>query len=281
MHVHTLKVPGATLRYETCGSGPALLLLPGGGADAAVWDPLADTLADHFTVVACDPRGTTRSPLDGPPEDQSPAEQADDAALLLAAVTDEPAYVLGISAGAIVAVDLLQRHPDLVRRVVAHEPPLVELLPDAAQQRSFFASVVQAHRERGVEAAMAVMAAGTGGDDGAAGPGTGGERRAPAAHTPPPPEVFRRMSANAPFFLEHQLRQFTGHVPDLDALAPHADRLVPAAGEESRGLLLRRPAEALARRLGVELAEFPGGHVGCVERPAAFADRLLDVLLKS
>ncbi|MEU9797557.1 alpha/beta hydrolase [Streptomyces sp. NPDC051000] len=281
MHVHTLKVPGATLRYETRGSGPALLLLPGGGADAAVWDPLAATLADHFTVVACDPRGTTRSPLDGPPEDQSPAEQADDAALLLAKVTDEPAYVLGISAGAIVAVDLLQRHPDLVRRVVAHEPPLVELLPDAAEQRSFFASVVQAHRERGVEAAMAVMAAGTGGDDGAAGPGTGGERRAPAAHTPPPPEVFRRMSANAPFFLEHQLRQFTGHVPDLDALAPHADRLVPAAGEESRGLLLRRPAEALARRLGVELAEFPGGHVGCVERPAAFADRLLDVLLKS
>ncbi|MFJ9076549.1 alpha/beta fold hydrolase [Streptomyces sp. NPDC102278] len=280
MHVHTLKVPGATLRYETRGSGPALLLLPGGGADAAVWDPLADTLADHFTVVACDPRGTTRSPLDGPPEDQSPAEQADDAALLLAEITDEPAHVLGISAGAIVAVDLLQRHPDLVRRVVAHEPPLVELLPDAAEQRSFFASVVQAHRERGVEAAMAVMAAGTGGDDGAAGPGTGGERRAPATHTPPP-EVFRRMSANAPFFLEHQLRQFTGHVPDLDALAPHADRLVPAAGEESRGLLLRRPAEALARRLGVELAEFPGGHVGCVERPAAFADRLLDVLLKS
>lgn len=89
------------------------------------------------------------------------------------------------------------------------------------------------------------------------------------------------MSANAPFFLEHQLRQFTGHLPDLDALAPYADRLVPAAGEESRGLLLRRPAEALARRLGVGLAEFPGGHVGCVERPAAFADRLLDVLLKS
>ncbi|MFJ5806858.1 alpha/beta hydrolase [Streptomyces sp. NBC_01426] len=284
MHVHTLKVPGATLRYETRGSGPALLLLPGGGADAAVWDPLADTLADHFTVVACDPRGTTRSPLDGPPADQSPAEQADDAALLLAAVTDEPAYVLGISAGAIVAVDLLQRHPALVRRVVAHEPPLVELLPDAAEQRSFFASVVEAHRERGVEAAMAVMAAGTGGGDaggGTRGDAAGSERRAPAAHTPPPPEVFRRMSANAPFFLEHQLRQFTGHLPDLDALAPYADRLVPAAGEESRGLLLRRPAEALARRLGAGLAEFPGGHVGCVERPAAFADRLLDVLLKS
>lgn len=188
MHVHTLKVPGATLRYETRGSGPALLLLPGGGADAAVWDPLADTLADHFTVVACDPRGTTRSPLDGPPADQSPAEQADDAALLLAAVTDEPAYVLGISAGAIVAVDLLQRHPALVRRVVAHEPPLVELLPDAAEQRSFFASVVEAHRERGVEAAMAVMAAGTGGGD------AGAVRAAtpPGASAAPPPRTPRR-----------------------------------------------------------------------------------------
>ncbi|MCX4526940.1 MULTISPECIES: alpha/beta fold hydrolase [unclassified Streptomyces] len=268
--VRTLKVPGATLRYETRGFGPVLLLVPGGGADAALFDGVADALARHFTVVAYDPRGRTRSPLDGPPEDQSPQGQSQDAALLLAALTDEPAYVAGTSAGAVVALDLLQRHPELVRRVVAHEPPLVGLLPDAAQQHRFFASVVETYRAQGLEAAMAVMAAGT--DDGRGAGGAGGE------HNPPPADVMARVLANLPSFLERELLQFTGHMPDLDALAPYADRLVPAAGEDSYGLLLRRPAEALAERLGSAVTDFPGGHLGCAEQPAAFADRLIGVL---
>lgn len=271
MHAQTLKVPGATLHYETRGSGPVLLLLPGGGADAAVWDPLADILARHFTVVAYDPRGKSRSPLDGPVVDQSPAVQSEDASLLLAAVTSEPAYVLGLSSGGIVSLDLLQRHPEQIRRVVTHEPPLVGLLPDAQEQRRFFASVVEAYRTEGLGAAMAVMAAGT--SDGR--PGS-----APEPHDPPPADVTARMVANTPFFLERELRQFSGHMPDLDALAPHTGRLVLAAGEDSRGLLLRRPAEALAERFGAAVAEFPGGHIGSTEQPAAFADRLIDVLLK-
>jgi pimeloyl-ACP methyl ester carboxylesterase len=53
----TLEAPGATLHYEVRGRGPVLVLLPGGTADAAIFDPVAERLADRFTVVAADQRG--------------------------------------------------------------------------------------------------------------------------------------------------------------------------------------------------------------------------------
>lgn len=146
----TLKVPGATLRYEVRGRGPVLLLIAGGGGDAGIFEPVADALADRYTVVTYDPRGHSRSPLDGPDVDQRVGEQADDACQLLAHVAPDgaPAYVFGSSSGAIVAVELLVRHPERLARVVAHEPVLVGLLPDAAEQHAFFDSVVATfHRE--------------------------------------------------------------------------------------------------------------------------------------
>jgi len=65
-----LKVPGARLYYEVQGSGPVLLMIPGGPTDAGVFAGLAGFLADRYTVVPYDPRGNSRSVLDGPPEDQ-------------------------------------------------------------------------------------------------------------------------------------------------------------------------------------------------------------------
>jgi pimeloyl-ACP methyl ester carboxylesterase len=63
----TLKVPGATLHYEVCGTGPTLLLIPGGPADAGGCAPIRNVLCDRYTVVTYDPRGLSRSPLDGEP----------------------------------------------------------------------------------------------------------------------------------------------------------------------------------------------------------------------
>ena len=65
----TLKVPGATLHYEVCGTGPALLFIPGGPADAGVFAPIRSVLSDRYTVVTYDPRGLSRSPLDDAPQD--------------------------------------------------------------------------------------------------------------------------------------------------------------------------------------------------------------------
>ncbi|RNG34114.1 alpha/beta fold hydrolase [Streptomyces botrytidirepellens] len=271
----TLKVPGATLHYEVRGSGPVLLMIPGGAGDAASYDHAAAALADRYTVVSYDRRGASRSTLDGPPTDQRVEVHGEDAFLLLDAVAPdgEPAYVFGCSAGAIVAVDLLARHPERVRLAIAHEPPLVELLPDAEKQRAFFAEVRAAYRREGVGAAMAVMAAGTLPQEQAP------EKEDRGVQPPPfPAEVIERMTANLPYYLEHILCPFTGHTPDLEALAAVSERLVPAGGRESHGLLLYRPAVALAERLGTEVVDFPGGHTGLSEHPAEFTEVLREIL---
>src|SRR5918995_6449518 len=97
-----LEVTGATLHYEVRGAGPVLLLIPGGPADAGAFDLIRGELSDRYTVVTYDPRGLSRSPLDGEPQDVTVATFADDAHRLLAALGTDPAYVLASSGGALV-----------------------------------------------------------------------------------------------------------------------------------------------------------------------------------
>src|SRR6266516_6099150 len=150
----TVEVPGATLYVETRGTGPVLLLIPGGPTDAGMFTDLAGRLADRYTAVAYDPRGHSRSRLDGEPEDIPVALQADDAAAILGAVGDEPAYVYGNSGGATIGLELVARRPDLVRTLVAHEPPAMGLLPDAEHWRSAFRDIDETYRTAGVFPAM-------------------------------------------------------------------------------------------------------------------------------
>ncbi|MEV5501283.1 hypothetical protein AB0M50_38400 [Nonomuraea fuscirosea] len=60
-----LDVPGARLYYEVRGSGPVLLVILGGGADAAMAAPMAEILAGRHTVITYDRRGAARRLLPG------------------------------------------------------------------------------------------------------------------------------------------------------------------------------------------------------------------------
>ena len=64
-----LKVPGATLYYEVRGSGPVLLMMPGGPADATTFRRIEDRLASEYTVVTYDPRSLSHSSLLEPRDD--------------------------------------------------------------------------------------------------------------------------------------------------------------------------------------------------------------------
>src|SRR5438093_5548926 len=105
----TLKVTGATIYYEVRGTGPVLVMIPGGPADAGAFAGLAERLADRYTVVAYDPRGNSRSTFDGAPEEQRLDVHGDDAARLIEAFGDDPAYVLGSSGGGQIGLNLAAR----------------------------------------------------------------------------------------------------------------------------------------------------------------------------
>lgn len=269
-----LRVDGATLHYEVRGRGPLLLLIPGGTGGADSFDGVADDLAADYTVASYDPRGLSRSPLDDREAQQRLAQHADDAFRLLELLSpDAPARVVGCSSGAIVALHLLTTHPERIERVVAHEPPVVEVLPDAAEHRALLARVQDTFRRDGLMPAAAEFAAGL------RRPGADPVDAQAATELPPQAAArAERTMADMPYFLGRIVPSFMAYVPDVDRLRALSDRLVLAGGADSRGELPYRPAAFLAERFGTELVHFPGGHTGLSTHPAEFGELLRKVL---
>lgn len=266
-----LDVPGTRLRYEVGGDGPPLVLLHGNTGDGDVFQFVAAQLAQCYTVITYDARGNSRSTLSiDDPGPQPVRERADDALAIIDALTNEPPFVFANSGGAVTALDLLSRYPDRVRLVIAHEPPMFTVLPDAADHAVFFADVHATFLREGADAAMRMFAAGI---------GVAAQSR-PADPTQLPPaigEMFARMHANVPFFLGNELLEVVGYRPDVPALAESADRLIFGIGADSREFRPALPALALAPTINAELVEFPGDHAGFLSSAEPFVTTLLNV----
>jgi clorobiocin/coumermycin A biosynthesis protein CloN7/CouN7 len=267
---HLLDVPGARLSYERRGSGPLLLMI-GSPMDSSGFAPLAGALADRYTVVTYDPRGIANSSREGPTQDVTPEQQADDVHRLLSALGGGPADVFGSSGGAVVGLALVTAHPEQVRTLVAHEPPVVELLADAAQLRAQIEDISDTYRVEGAEKAMQKFMA-------HAGLGAAPARGVDAPRWEPSPEQVARMRATTGHFLAHLLRPTTRYRPDIQALQAASTRIVVAGGASSKGQLANRTAVALADRLGTTVVDFPGDHGGFLALPEQFG-RLLDQVL--
>jgi pimeloyl-ACP methyl ester carboxylesterase len=120
------------LGYDLAGNGETLVLVHGGWSDRNNWQAVAPELARSHRVVAYDRRGHGSSQRD---VEGSRRDQEDDLAALIEGVGGEPAHVAGTSFGASIAIGLASRRPDLVRSLIAHEPPLASLVADDAEVR--------------------------------------------------------------------------------------------------------------------------------------------------
>lgn len=265
-----LDVPGARLYYERRGTGPLLLMI-GSPMDSTGFAGLAHVLAGRYTVVTYDPRGIGHSTRENTTQDITPERQADDVHRLLAALGGGPADVFGSSGGAVVGLALVIAHPDLVRTLVAHEPPVIDLLPDRDQVRAQFQDVYDTYRTDGPDQAMPKFMAHAG-----LGEAPGQAPGAPAWE--PTPEQVATMRADAEVFLAHLLRPTTNYRPDIDALRASAPRIVVAVGATSKGQLAHRSALALADRLDTPATEFPGDHAGFISQLSQFAEVLYRLL---
>jgi pimeloyl-ACP methyl ester carboxylesterase len=265
-----LNVPGARLYYEQRGTGPLLLLI-GSPMDSTGFAGLATALASRYTVVTYDPRGTGNSTRDDSTSDVTPEQQADDVHRLLAVLGGEPARVFGSSGGAVVGLALVTAHPGEVATLVAHEPPVTELLPDAAQQRTQIQDIYLTYRAGRADEAMQMFMAHAGLGDPAA-------RDESTPRWQPSPEQVARMRATTAHFLAHLLRPTAFYQPDIAALRAAQERIVIAAGATSAGQLANRAAVALAEELGTPVVGFPGDHGGFLALPEQFGQVLDQVL---
>ena len=129
-----VHVAGADLAWWGRGEGPAVLLVHGMADRAAGWDPIVARLsAGGVWAIAYDRRGYGGSSAPDTYERTTVAEQAEDAAMLLAGLDAPPVVAVGRDLGALVALDLAKRHRDLVTGVVAIDPPLFAFSPAATE----------------------------------------------------------------------------------------------------------------------------------------------------
>lgn len=263
---HTLGVPGAQLHYEVRGKGP-LVVLVGAPMDAAAFAPLAELLATDRTVLTTDPRGHQGSVLDDPEQDSTPQLRADDLARLIAHLGIGPAVVFGSSGGAVSALALAESQPDLVTTVIAHEPPLGEVLGDRDRVRANTEDMIATYRTGDAVGAWRKFMANAN------------------IHMPEPvlQQMFGgerepRQLASERYWFDHELRGTITWEPNSEVLRSTPARIIIGIGADSTDQLCDRASRALGTVIGVTPTIFPGGHTGFVEDPAAFATRLREVL---
>lgn len=261
-----LDLPDVRLHYELRGEGPLLVLI-GAPMDADAFAPFADELAGDHTVLTTDPRGVKRSILHDRAQGSSPEQRAGDLAALIEHVDLGPAIVFGSSGGAVTSLALTQSHGDLTSTVIAHEPPLLELLPDRVEQRRITDELTTAALSGDRIGAWRLFFA--------------------QANIPMPEEALAQWfggevdpqhHADEQFWFRYELPASVRWLPDVETLRARADHLVLGIGEESVGQLCERTTVALGAQLGIEPTRFPGDHTGFVDHTAEFAVRLREVL---
>jgi pimeloyl-ACP methyl ester carboxylesterase len=184
------------------------------------------------------------------------------------------------SGGAVNALALVARHPEQVRTLVAHEPPLAQLLPDREAALAAAEDIHDTYQRDGMGPAMAkfiVLVSHK------------GPIPADFADQPVDPAMFGLSSEDDGSrddpLVGQNIITGTHYEPDLDRLRTASTRIVLAAGVESVGTLAHRGAEAVAARLGTTAVEFPsnhggflGGEYGQTGEPDAFAAKLREII---
>ena len=285
MTTHTLTLPDADIVYDVHGplpapDGRAPLVMIGQPMDAGGFTTLASYFPDR-TVVTYDPRGLGRSTRRDGRVDNDPAVQANDVHALIEALSTGPVEMFASSGGAVTALALVSLHPGDVSTLVAHEPPLIRVLPDAEAAQRALAAVRDAYEAGGRFAGMAAFIAMT---------SWRGEFTSAFFDQPTPdPAAFGMPrdddgSRDDPL-LSDRSWAVTAYRLDLDALAAAPTRVVIAVGEESLDVFTGRTSAATAQLLGQQPAVFPshhggfvGGESGYAGKPEQFAHRLREVL---
>ncbi|HYQ68159.1 alpha/beta hydrolase [Actinophytocola sp.] len=282
---HTLSTEGADIVYDVYGPLPAEdgrppLFMIGQPMDASGFARLASHLPER-TVVTYDPRGLGRSVRKDGRVDNTPRVQAEDVHAVIEALGVGPVEMFGSSGGAVTALALVAAHPGDVTTLVAHEPPIIPLLPDAEAAERARGAVTETYNARGMGAAMAAFVGMT--------QWQGEYSDAYFALPPADPAAFGMPTEDDGKrddpLLSDRSWAVTDFRPDAEALNAAPTRVVIAVGEETGNAFTARSAVATAAVLGQRATVFPSHHggflgdeFGYAGKPEEFADKLREVL---
>ncbi|MET8641718.1 alpha/beta hydrolase [Streptomyces sp. NPDC004675] len=285
MTTQVLKTPEVDLTYDVHGPVPTAdgsppLVMIGQPMDASGFSTLASYFPDR-TVVTYDPRGLGRSARKDGRVDHAPGIQAADVHAVIEALGAGPVEMFASSGGAVTALALVAAYPDDVTTLVAHEPPIIPVLPDAQAAERARAGVRDVYEHKGRGAGMAAFVAMTSWrgeftDDYFAQP-----MPDPAAFGMPTDDDGSRDDP----LLSDRSWAVSSYRPDIDAVIAARTRVVVEVGEETGDTFTGRTSVATAELLGRQATVFPshhggflGGESGYAGQPEAFAHKLREIL---
>jgi pimeloyl-ACP methyl ester carboxylesterase len=192
-------------------------------------------------------------------ESTSTEEQSEDAARLIEALELAPAAVFGNSSGAIIDLDLVIRHPDLVRGAILHKPPMMSTLSRPEEVMVVIQEVVEGGMAKGgprgaVEAFVRFVA----GDE---------------TFENMDPRLRERMLNNVETLFSVEFGAFESYLPDNDSLAAIEVPVQVMVGTDSAPFF-GESARWLSAQLNVEVEALPGGHAPYFGRPEEVAKEI-------
>jgi pimeloyl-ACP methyl ester carboxylesterase len=282
---HTLETAEAATVYDVEGPLPTAdgrppLFMIGQPMDASGFRTLASYFPDR-TVITHDPRGLGRSVRKDGRVDKVPTVQAGDVHAVIRALDAGPVEMFASSGGAVTSLALVAAYPNDVTVLVAHEPPLVPVLPDAEAAERAMAQFRDAYAAKGQGFGMAAFIAMTSWQ--------GEFTEEYFAQATPDPAQFGMPSEDDSSrdnpLLSDRSTAVSSYRPDVEALVAARTRIVIAVGEESEGTFTGRTSVATAELLGQQATVFPshhagfaGGEFGYAGQPEAFAHKLRELL---
>ncbi|KAI7891851.1 Alpha/Beta hydrolase protein [Mucor mucedo] len=254
-----LEVKGAKIFYEVEGNGPYILFVPGANGDHRVFVRIRKLLVRYFTVVLYDRRGYSCSKIIGPQDYSNNVEtNTEDIHTLMNHLTDESFSIFGISGAGSIIFNYLNTYPGTVRTVFAHEPlTFLNIFPNVKEVQGFYNALYRVFHKEGKNAAVIIY----------------GKKFFNALDH----NLFVRnlnedekVKTNWDYFFEHEFCEDPFVCVDLDLLRTHKEKLIFLHGEESIGYLCYEPGAFIAKELGEETIQFPGGHNGFYTHSKAF-----------
>jgi pimeloyl-ACP methyl ester carboxylesterase len=249
------------LVHRASGEGAPLLLIHGSGGDLDTYAAIETELATCYRVITYQRRTDFLRTL-------TIDDHVRDALSVLRTCADRPAYIFGSSAGAVIGLSLLSSYPEMVSGLLAHEPPLVQVLDERIELLRRFDCVLQIERARGTEEACAAFFDLTGILGSAAEPVVRQIARAVAARSVPP---------------IREIHPILDYVPDLLELRAQRHKLALCIGSSNFPSMPMEATIKLAQLTEVTTCILPGNHFGYMafmneNDPSRFQKAMLDTL---
>ncbi|SLM35687.1 Alpha/Beta hydrolase fold [Lasallia pustulata] len=251
----TVENEGCNLHYWYQGSGPLLIMIPGGSGHAAQFFPIFEYLDKHFTICTYDRRQMSASTVKEKAQ-LNPAQSARDAEAITKAMGKERASIFGNSGGGIIAFQFAVSYPDALDHVMVHEAPSTIFLDDATYHLDRAFMLMELYRTQGAEAAGESFRTEMKGDE---------DWQSGALSN----------LKNMDNFWANEFMQFTIYCPDLRKIVDNKVSISVAAGEKSRDAFYARTTFPQSEILACPRYVLPGNHSGYEHEPATFAPELL------